>query len=393
MRESAGEKRAAVPGADAAAPVEGSPAAGPAAAAIATPSRDGPAPVAPTADPSPDFFREVWREVVSFVETLWGALSRPSSFSRAWTRGQREAMNPLAFFGVCVSLGAGAEILQRRLTGLPEPERSWWMDLAGPNLWLAGVAVYGLYLHWDLRRHGYGLSPRAAVGVTLFSAGAVSFSSDALEQLFRIVYWWRAHGALRANVLPLFFGGLLLQAIWLTRALHGATSESPKPRTIWQLADDVWGIKTFLKMSAIGIGMGTFVLFALLFFFLGKEYRGGTKQAEESARRSLTQPSAQAEWDRLAARPRAAAPQPPTQAAPIPAPGASDSTSDLFQGGVDGFRAGWDSVVVKPRPGAPPAQAAAAPVPAASATPAPPQAAPVPPASAPAASTEVTGRR
>ncbi|MBS2022062.1 MAG: hypothetical protein JST92_06600 [Deltaproteobacteria bacterium] len=65
---------------------------------------------APAPDPSPDYLHEAWGEVASFLRTWRSAFGRPVSFARAWVRGEAEAMNPLAFFGVCISISARAAL-------------------------------------------------------------------------------------------------------------------------------------------------------------------------------------------------------------------------------------------------------------------------------------------
>ncbi len=131
----------------------------------------------------PDFFHELYDEVLGFFVVLRDFTLHPVAFSREWSEGRRRAMNPVGFFGIAVGvqLAAAAVLAHFRPGALPgegeellrqsAPELYWLIDLLASQLPLVKAAIFAAIVHRRMVKKGSTQNFRGSLGAVLYAEG------------------------------------------------------------------------------------------------------------------------------------------------------------------------------------------------------------------------------
>jgi hypothetical protein len=118
-----------------------------------------------------DSLRATRDELALFAVTAAAVITRPARFAAAWARGDRRALNPLAFMATAAALVTVVATVASRLTPLGRPSSSLWgeaLDSLGPYIYYVAL---GVVCHPLLRLWGSRHPLTGSVAMSLYAGG------------------------------------------------------------------------------------------------------------------------------------------------------------------------------------------------------------------------------
>jgi hypothetical protein len=118
-----------------------------------------------------DSLRATQDELALFAITAAAVTARPAQFGATWARGERRALNPLAFMATAAALVTVTVTLASRLAPLGRPSSSLWgeaLDSLGPYVYYVAL---GLVCHPVLRLWGSRHALAGSVAISLYAGG------------------------------------------------------------------------------------------------------------------------------------------------------------------------------------------------------------------------------